>query len=1853
MPTPNHDLDAPAAASTSWKKNFNYIDVHLMLQGTKANRPAAGTSDRLYLATDEGIIYRDTGAGWTNVLDEATTSAIGYTDDTLLTWGDDDDFATQFASANNQWELIDQTGTSSELIAHVPAGGSFTLDRGLDLNGQDLADGATTIWNASAGYIPSARVQGLDTHTSDASAHHTKYSDAEAVSAINSESSLTVDITGDADTVDGYHASDFSTSAHTHSHGDLTGIGVDDHHIRYADEEAQDAIGTIIDGSLSYVDSPASLGVASGGITSTHIAPDAVGSSELVNDSVTVTAGTLLTGGGLVALGGTVSLDVDEGSIDHGSISGIGDDDHTQYVPTDASRGFTNPVSGIDPSTSSDLATKSYVDSIAQGIEYRESVLDTLNTPPGTPSTGDRYLVGSAPSGDWSGHADELAEYDGSGWTFETPNEGWAVFVEDVDMLLVFNATSWVSFGSTLDHGALQGLGDDDHTQYLLASGARSMAGSLNMGSNAITNVSTVDGVDVSAHAGNASAHHAKYTDTEAVAAVNAETTLSVDISGDADTVDGQHASAFATAGHVHAHGDLTGIGSSDHHARYADEEARDAVGSILSADFNYDDVANTIDLSPHTGDSGAHHARYADEEAQDAVGSMVDGTLVYDDATPSLGVADNSITITHLAFDPATQAELSSHTGDSTNPHSVTVSQIGAIPDSTDAVTSTHIAANSVGTSELSFDPTTQSEFDTHTGSASAHHAKYTDTEAVSAVESEVGLTFAGGLTINGTFETSGGGQFGSGISLDGTNPPGANKIEGAGGTLNLDRSASVAVEHSGTAFSFDVVDTGNANTLLTVDGGGTVDTPDATLFEQGSRVATRTWANSNFAASGHAHAHADLTGISSSDHHTRYADAEAVAAVNAETSLSVDITGDADTLDGVQLAAIDWTNVAMSQSDVSVSDLGPADTNFDLNGNDIVSSNSFSINQGGNQRVHFGIDTTINNTDLQLGPGVDLKSGTTILWDEAAGHIPSARVQGLDTHTSDASAHHTRPTAGNGLSDTTDTFSVDESYDFTFSSEIDFSGGLALGAALNAASNSINSVGTLNVSDITSNNGTGPITVADVGFEYADDLKVFYGTDSDFSIAYDSVEDELVVHDETTGIDLIRQPKAGPTQFIQGIESGTIETPEDTNIQIINTPVTSNVVGGTLVGHTLSVNSQTALALRGTADGGGGLSDGPYAELGGDLRATDGEVIWDEVSSHIPQGRLQNDTVTVAGNVVALGGSTSVAHSDLTGIGSADHHARYTDSEALAAVNADADHGSTAQHDYFTTENAQDAIGTIVDGTLSYDDATPSLGVAASSITTSHLAFDPATQAELNTHEGDSSAHHTRYADSEAVAAVNAETTLSVDISGDADTLDGVHLAGIDWGNTALDQSEVNVSHLGAADANLNMNGKQLTGVSQLKFTDRAADTNAWYLEEDTTSGALMVREDRSSGTFTAFKFSSGYHFETLVGEIREQGNRVATRTWTNSNFATNGHGHAHADLTGIGASDHHTRYADSEAVAAVNAEASLTVDITGDADTLDGVHLASIDWADVAMAQSDVNVSHLGSANATLDMNGNDVSNVEQLSFIEAGNIVANVDESHGPGAPGAVFDVTIVDSGAADNIQWMRDAGSARAFMVYNTASGLGGVFTVTDTGNTTIAGSLTVESDITDGLATIWDASAHHVPSSSVQGLNSHTGDSSAHHAKYTDTEAVAAVNAETTLSVNISGDADTLDGVHLANIDWADVAMAQSDVNVSDLGTADATLDMGNNDITSINGFVFQDPGPDGSVRWSNWQLYEAPNDLSNVAGNFQIVNNGTRVVTVEDGTGQLEATGGYKAGDFEIVENSERNSLDFNYTGS
>ena len=79
---------------------------------------------------------------------------------------------------------------------------------------------------------------------------------------------------------------------------------------------------------------------------------------------------------------------------------------------------------------------------------WQKSVIDKdLATPPASPSIGDRYLIPSSPTGDWSGHADDIAQWNGTTWDFTSPLEGMFTFVTDENVLYNY-VTSWAVFGT-------------------------------------------------------------------------------------------------------------------------------------------------------------------------------------------------------------------------------------------------------------------------------------------------------------------------------------------------------------------------------------------------------------------------------------------------------------------------------------------------------------------------------------------------------------------------------------------------------------------------------------------------------------------------------------------------------------------------------------------------------------------------------------------------------------------------------------------------------------------------------------------------------------------------------------------------------------------------------------------------------------------------------------------------------------------------------------------------------------------------------------------------------------------------------------------------------------------------------------------------------------------------------------------------------------------------------------------------------------------------------------------------------------------------------------------------------------
>ena len=173
---------------------------------------------------------------------------------------------------------------------------------------------------------------------------------------------------------------------------------------------------------------------------------------------------------------GDATIHFTEGSIDHGSIQGLADDDHTQYLLVSGTRAMSgnlnmnsNFITSLPTPTSTDhAATKGYVDSLFQGAEWIESVIDFFDPTGGLPSgptNGDRY-ISSATANGWV--ANNVYEYNSStpGWDQTVADEGMATWNETLNTAYVFNGTSWVKMASVFSHNDLNGLQGGTTAEY-------------------------------------------------------------------------------------------------------------------------------------------------------------------------------------------------------------------------------------------------------------------------------------------------------------------------------------------------------------------------------------------------------------------------------------------------------------------------------------------------------------------------------------------------------------------------------------------------------------------------------------------------------------------------------------------------------------------------------------------------------------------------------------------------------------------------------------------------------------------------------------------------------------------------------------------------------------------------------------------------------------------------------------------------------------------------------------------------------------------------------------------------------------------------------------------------------------------------------------------------------------------------------------------------------------------------------------------------------------------------------------------------------------------------------------------
>lgn len=75
-------------------------------------------------------------------------------------------------------------------------------------------------------------------------------------------------------------------------------------------------------------------------------------------------------------------------------------------------------------------------------------VNQTTNTPPSSPSDGDAYIIGTSPTGAWSGNARKIAIYEGSAWVIYSPQPGWQVYDRAQFASFIYDSGVWNSLAS-------------------------------------------------------------------------------------------------------------------------------------------------------------------------------------------------------------------------------------------------------------------------------------------------------------------------------------------------------------------------------------------------------------------------------------------------------------------------------------------------------------------------------------------------------------------------------------------------------------------------------------------------------------------------------------------------------------------------------------------------------------------------------------------------------------------------------------------------------------------------------------------------------------------------------------------------------------------------------------------------------------------------------------------------------------------------------------------------------------------------------------------------------------------------------------------------------------------------------------------------------------------------------------------------------------------------------------------------------------------------------------------------------------------------------------------------------------
>lgn len=155
---------------------------------------------------------------------------------------------------------------------------------------------------------------------------------------------------------------------------------------------------------------------------------------------------------------------------------------HSQYLPLTGgnlsgsiSLGLNRITNVANPVDGKDAVNVDYISGIVAGIIWQLPVDSITTTTPGFPIEGERHIVGAGATGVFATHDMQIATYTEGVWEFQVASAGWSVSNKADNFAYNYNGTAWAQMPGAVTHGALSGLGGDDHSHYVHKDVARTI----------------------------------------------------------------------------------------------------------------------------------------------------------------------------------------------------------------------------------------------------------------------------------------------------------------------------------------------------------------------------------------------------------------------------------------------------------------------------------------------------------------------------------------------------------------------------------------------------------------------------------------------------------------------------------------------------------------------------------------------------------------------------------------------------------------------------------------------------------------------------------------------------------------------------------------------------------------------------------------------------------------------------------------------------------------------------------------------------------------------------------------------------------------------------------------------------------------------------------------------------------------------------------------------------------------------------------------------------------------------------------------------------------------------------------